>query len=749
MPERVLSEQEYNAVVQRVMQSAPPNMDEPTFNRWIAGQVPAAVHEAELQQPAQQGGATGRFVSNAAAMLNPIEMVKGAYNAVTSPLETGKAIVGASVDQGRQALDMARQGRYSEAIGHAGGMLPVVGPMAAQIGQQIGSGDIAGGLGAATGAIAPMGIAPAMRAARAAPGAQKVADAAGRASTKRMVDALAPKIGRNRDRFGTMMEKVAPTLARDPELGALSRESFTQKIGLKFEDAKAALDEAADARNAYKPIETEPLAKELEAAADALVAKPIEGSRLTPDVTPPASAAGSVPAAPSGPSPVVGSGALSAVDASAPARAASKSALFSEYLTDAKRQGYPGSPTALRKIFNQRLDDARELHAELTSLQAEYGPTALLEAIAQKGGIGMDKGYPGEIAWLRESTQQATVARRVGKGALSRTSAHTRRTGNVAGVPNVIKYGTDGRSLDDLAMSIGRDDPRFAHIQGPNDLLNAVQEAMAAINKGVDAPSFESTLEAAGIRKGKKWWDDPDDVPFDPAEIEASAPAAAAAVPTASKQGVPIGQSVVPPAFQKQYDYLQKAIADIRSLGPVAHYDALKTLRQGWDQDAKKIYTKDFVADYLTDRSVGQAAAKAAGVTRDVLAKADPGTAKANAEYHLYKTANDVLEAANSTERVRPRELRKTAARLGGGLTGYGQGGTLGALVGAVLAPILDGVVASGYTTKIATARELAKLEDFLRKGQTRAARKSLAKIAVISGQIQRVIDAQREQESR
>ena len=54
------------------------------------------------------------------------------------------------------------------------------------------------------------------------------------------------------------------------------------------------------------------------------------------------------------------------------------------------------------------------------------------------------------------------------------------------------------------------------------------------------------------------------------------------------------------------------------------------------------------VADYLTDRSVGKAASKAAGATRDILAKADPQTAAANADYHLYRQAKDVLDAANA-----------------------------------------------------------------------------------------------------
>ena len=49
------------------------------------------------------------------------------------------------------------EGRYSEALGHAAaGSLPLIGPAAAQAGEQIGSGDVAGGSGAGLGLIASM-----------------------------------------------------------------------------------------------------------------------------------------------------------------------------------------------------------------------------------------------------------------------------------------------------------------------------------------------------------------------------------------------------------------------------------------------------------------------------------------------------------------------------------------------------------------------------------------------------------------
>jgi len=111
------------------------------------------------EQLEAKGSAPGRFVSNAWEMVNPVNLVKGAYEAVTSPIDTGKAILASQGEQFDKAVDAYRKGRYSEMVGHgAASMLPIVGPAAAQAGEQIGSGDVAGGLGKATGILAPFAV---------------------------------------------------------------------------------------------------------------------------------------------------------------------------------------------------------------------------------------------------------------------------------------------------------------------------------------------------------------------------------------------------------------------------------------------------------------------------------------------------------------------------------------------------------------------------------------------------------------
>jgi hypothetical protein len=117
------------------------------------------------------GSAAGRFAEGAWENLNPVNMVKGVAGAVMHPIDTVKAAGSAMGSEWEKAGTAASQGRYSEAAGHGlAGSLPLVGPAAAAIGERIGEGDVAGGVGAGTGLIASM-FAP-----RAVSGTVKVAN---------------------------------------------------------------------------------------------------------------------------------------------------------------------------------------------------------------------------------------------------------------------------------------------------------------------------------------------------------------------------------------------------------------------------------------------------------------------------------------------------------------------------------------------------------------------------------------------
>ena len=100
-------------------------------------------------QPTQpQGSALGRFASGAGEMLNPVTMAKGLYQTVRHPIDTASAIYDQQGQQFDKAAQAGREGRFSEMFGHgAASFLPVVGPLAASIGEQAGTGDIAGAAG--------------------------------------------------------------------------------------------------------------------------------------------------------------------------------------------------------------------------------------------------------------------------------------------------------------------------------------------------------------------------------------------------------------------------------------------------------------------------------------------------------------------------------------------------------------------------------------------------------------------------
>jgi hypothetical protein len=121
----------------------------------------------EPTPPADLGSPTGRFLSNAGAMLNPISALMGLLGAVRHPINTAMDIGRAQVDQGQQAITAGKEGRYSEMAGHGlASLLPILGPAAAAAGEQIGSGDVAGGLGTGAGLLATMGAPAAIRGAR-------------------------------------------------------------------------------------------------------------------------------------------------------------------------------------------------------------------------------------------------------------------------------------------------------------------------------------------------------------------------------------------------------------------------------------------------------------------------------------------------------------------------------------------------------------------------------------------------------
>lgn len=201
------------------------------------------------------------------------------------------------------------------------------------------------------------------------------------------------------------------------------------------------------------------------------------------------------------------------------------------------------------------------------------------------------------------------------------------------------------------------------------------------------------------------------------------------------RSGVAMGADVVPGPNAGRVAVIDQAIAELEALGPVARYEPLRRIRQAYDGPAKAVYSPAMTADYLKAQGGKLGAADVTGVLRDTLAKADPQTAAANAAYHIYRTADDVLEATREVERTRPRVGRQIMARMTGVLMGGQAAGTTGAVAGYLGGPLLDQALASGATTQLKTAAALQRLADVIRGGD-------VEQVAVLTTRLQRELQA-------
>lgn len=440
------------------------------------------VRLGRLRAPAPQGPTgkeSARFVDNAVRAMvpstTPSDYINGPLYAIQHPWDSVGLIVDAvrnahigTFNKAKEKASAAANGdalAIPEAIGYgAATALPVAGPAAAGAGEQIASGDIAGGLGTSAGLLAPSVLA----AAKAKTGPLVSAEKADRMSTSRMADAIAPKVGQNKIRFGNQAAEIAPALAREPSLGAVTREGLQAKVESKLGEAEAALDAAANARNAHIVYATKPI----------------------------------------------------------------------------------------------------------------------IEALREKVG---------------------------------RRTAQTAR--------------------------------------------DAYQSAK-----------------------------------------------------TGSEQ--PIGKDVVPAPNRARVAQIEQAIHEIEQLGSHASYEALRRIRESYDGPAKAKYSPSMTADYLAKSGERSGAADVTGVLRDKLGTMDPATAKANADYALYKSAHDVLSATEEVQRSRPTTGRKMLTSAITGSLGTSIDPGVGTAIGLAVGPIVDEALNAGLTTKITTARLLAQYADAVRRHQ-------------------------------
>lgn len=206
----------------------------------------------------EQPSAISRFVGGAAETLNPVTMAQGVAQAVRHPIDTLQAIGQQHADTFGKAREAFSEGRYSEAAGYgAATVLPVLGPMAADIGEQAASGDVAGAAGALTGVLTPMA------AARPLAGlARKAAKPLQQSAQRKVVQALGP----TKERFKSIAEKRAPEIL-ERGLGG-SRESLQAQAAVRARAAGAQIDQLLQ-REGGRPLNPKPVIDALEDAKSA------------------------------------------------------------------------------------------------------------------------------------------------------------------------------------------------------------------------------------------------------------------------------------------------------------------------------------------------------------------------------------------------------------------------------------------------------------------------------------------------
>lgn len=179
----------------------------------------------------------------------------------------------------------------------------------------------------------------------------------------------------------------------------------------------------------------------------------------------------------------------------------------------------------------------------------------------------------------------------------------------------------------------------------------------------------------------------------------------------------PIGEDVVPGPHAARVAVIDQAIAEIKQLGEVASYEAIKRVRQAYDGPAKAVYHPSMTQDFLKAQGGKYGAADVTGVLRENLGKWDPATATANAEYAFWRKADDVVAALEEIERVRPKVGRQIMARLTGTMGGGAVAGAPGAAAGFILGPMVEAAVGGGATLQIQASRQMTRLAAALRKG--------------------------------
>lgn len=350
-------------------------------------------------------------------------------HAVTaSPLGQGVKLAGqlgqAQLAQFGKAKAAYDRGDYEQASAYTvAGFLPLVGPAATATGEEVRAGREAGDVKRQVGAVSEL---------------------AGMLTGPAAVKGVLPR-----------SIKIPGTgKFANPNPAEVAAVQYAARVGIPMEAATATGN---------------PVVRGLQSASDFSLGGALTGARksaaqtrgLTAEAARLEQAAAPMPVSPES----AGAGVRASLEATVKARAAEQNRAYGQFRAIEKASEEPvqvGTKTITREFdpFDAAEGNPHE---------------ALLRAVADAGGIGLDKGMPGEIRqlWESRSRGESTLNRMRTAGASQETVGHGNAIGGISGV---IRR-TGGKSLDSIAEALRE---RGFDIAGPNDVLAAVEEARVA-----------------------------------------------------------------------------------------------------------------------------------------------------------------------------------------------------------------------------------------------------------------------------
>lgn len=350
------------------------------------------------------------------------------------------------------------------------------------------------------------------------------------------------------------------------------------------------------------------------------------------------------------------------------------------------------------------------------------GPKALKELVKVPARIPatramLERGAAARVADVMSPKASNQVARRMGakaekiapeilkenRGGWSRAALQKQILGKLADAEQGLDAATDARlearAIDTRPILDALNDSR-GRLTSKAIVGSRAMPVIEDVGQGVPPPS---NLHTPSLTKPS----------FSQPSFSEPVPAPAQKVKTAA----PIGEDVVPAPNKPRVSQIDQAIDELKRLGPVSQYEPLRVMRQAYDGPAKTVYNPSLVDDFLKKSGEAKGAADVTAALRETLAKADPATAEANARYALYKSASDILEAAEQIEKAKPKTGRQIMARLTATMFGGQTAGVAGAAAGYTLAPAMDSLVNAGFTTKLKTAQLMQALADATKTG--------------------------------